>query len=862
MKSICAIVVLALLSVQSIFASPMEYGLHFNSHSFVAVERTRLRLSPDIPLPIGDDFRLDFTFAVRREPQFGSMLRMTLDNGEQIHAVFSSSDNETYFPALLVNDKLTVLGTPVPHEYVQSDLSIVLDRDGDEVRIVFGGDSISAPVKIGSAVNCSVLFGQIEDFDVAPVDIRDIKVSVDGDLRHHWQLKNHNDSVCYDLVAGVVAVADNPHWILDDHVAWTTVFHLKTNDVIQTAYNSRDNLFYIVNDEKVDVLDPVDGHVTTIPVAGGYRAMRYSNHLEYDLPTQTLISFSLSSKLLSRFDFSTRRWSLGEPNMEEPTNANHAWAVNDSIAYSFGGYGFYHYTNNLYQINLNTGSIEERTPRPTPDPRNSATAAVANGKLYVFGGKGNDWGRQEMPARYYYDLYEYDLNTLEGAKLWEMDTVSFSFILAPTMYYDAEKRCFYAATTQFDGSVLRIYLDEPKYDRVSRPLQTSMGYKDFVFNFYKNEQLDKYYLLVDKRFTDLSHELSIYSIDGPFMPDAVTTQEIPKPKGSKTGLFVVLLVVLAAGIVVLILHRRKRASHSDEAAVENEADATSEASEAETGVLEPMDDGQADYAGVEALKGTDIPHYYDRSRSAISFLGGFNVRDKEGNDMTTSFTSRSKNLLILLLLYSEKYKNGVLISRLDEIIWADKDEESARNNRNVYMRKLRLLLERIGNINITFDSGYFRINLNDVFFDYHTAIEMIERVNAEGNIDSENLDRTLELQLFGTLLPHTHYEWLDQFKSDYSRMSITLLNNLLGKKMNEKEESMAFRIAETILLHDPLSEEALRAKCVILCRRKMMGLAKDSYDNFCREYTKSLGEEYKVAFADICKPASKDRAGA
>lgn len=53
---------------------------------------------------------------------------------------------------------------------------------------------------------------------------------------------------------------------------------------------------------------------------------------------------------------------------------------------------------------------------------------------------------------------------------------------------------------------------------------------------------------------------------------------------------------------------------------------------------------------------TETVNYYDRSRASISLLGCFNVRDKDGNDITSNFTPRLKHLLILLILYTEKMR--------------------------------------------------------------------------------------------------------------------------------------------------------------------------------------------------------------
>ena len=58
--------------------------------------------------------------------------------------------------------------------------------------------------------------------------------------------------------------------------------------------------------------------------------------------------------------------------------------------------------------------------------------------------------------------------------------------------------------------------------------------------------------------------------------------------------------------------------------------------------------------GENILVAKPSENYFDRSRSAISLLGTFNVRDKEGNDITSNFTPRLKSLLVLLILYTER----------------------------------------------------------------------------------------------------------------------------------------------------------------------------------------------------------------
>lgn len=192
------------------------------------------------------------------------------------------------------------------------------------------------------------------------------------------------------------------------------------------------------------------------------------------------------------------------------------------------------------------------------------------------------------------------------------------------------------------------------------------------------------------------------------------------------------------------------------------------------------------------------------------------------------------------------------------MIWADKNEDAARNNRNVYLRKLRALLEKVGQIEILNDKSFYSIKCGpDVFIDYNEALKQIQNMQTT-NKDGEQLNKTLELLLYGPLLPNTLYEWLDDFKESYSSLSITLLTNLLSSKLETKNYDLALRIADTIFLHDPLNEEALSAKCVALCEKRMKGMALNAYEKFCKEYSESLGEEYKISFTNICS-CNKER---
>lgn len=125
-------------------------------------------------------------------------------------------------------------------------------------------------------------------------------------------------------------------------------------------------------------------------------------------------------------------------------------------------------------------------------------------------------------------------------------------------------------------------------------------------------------------------------------------------------------------------------------------------------------------------------HNYDFSRKCICFFGGFRVIDKEGNDITFSFTPTLKYLLILLILYTGKDSKGIIGNKLIQLLWYDKTEESAKNNRNVYMSKLRSLLDKVGDIKILNQNGFWSIQFeNGTICDYLEALHLYNKNNSQ-----------------------------------------------------------------------------------------------------------------------------------
>lgn len=843
-NSLWKIILILLGSIQSMYAT--NYGLHFNSHNVPGDRRTSLLLNDYKPFDLNEEITMDFQIELRDEALFGTLFHIRTDDGQNIDAIFSVQNQGLYFPALIINEDMKLMDNQVQREE-KTSIRFTLSKKTNKATFTYNGKTLSCGVHLSRTKNISIVLGVPllpNRTDVVPMNVYNIRIAQDGKETYYWELKKHNDDICYDLIQHAPATAMNPHWIINDHIEWKKIYSLKTRDKIQTAFNPKDNTFYLVNDDKITCFSPGMDNTATVTIKGGHRAMMYADYLQYDTLNNSLVSYNLKEKLISRYDEKSQQWSLTREIKDEPTYSGHSWVVRDSIAYTFGGYGFYHFRNALFKLNLRTDEITECTYSPLINPRTSSASCIVGDKLYIFGGKGNESGKQEFASEYYYDLYSIDLKTMKTEKIWEAEnTEEGKFMLASSMYYSPEDTAFYAACTHQYGMLIKISLNKPGWTFVSHAVNRPVSFKDGVFSFYYAPAFNKMYLLTDWVLNDYTHDIAIYSIDYPLFPDNIIMQEEPS-QGSSTlfkillqlgGIVVVILIIL---ITIWTFSKRKKNKHTD---IPSKVDIYS---------TEEKKSQEAVY-----IRKAEEPVYFNREKSSISLLGGFTVKDKDGNDITFDFTPLTKQLFLMLLLCTGKDKRGILAKKLDNIIWGDKNEEAARNNRNVYLRKLRALLEKVGQIEILNERSFYSIKCGpDVFFDYDEALKHIQNMETTDK-DGEQLDKTLELLLYGPLLPNTLYEWLDDFKESYSSLSITLLTNLLSSKLETKNYDLVLRIADTIFHHDPLNEEALSAKCIVLCEKRMKGVALNVYEKFCKEYSESLGEEYKVSFTSICANA-------
>ena len=237
--------------------------------------------------------------------------------------------------------------------------------------------------------------------------------------------------------------------------------------------------------------------------------------------------------------------------------------------------------------------------------------------------------------------------------------------------------------------------------------------------------------------------------------------------------------------------------------------------------------------------------------SSVLLLGGFQVFDKQGGNITGDFTPTLKQLFLFLLLNTIKNGKGTTSQCLDETFWFDMSKSSASNNRNVNIRKLRLIIEKIGDINIANKNGYWYLNLGkDVTCDYQEVMRLLDQIK-DTITDKKIINKIISLASAGALLPNVSAEWIDEYKSAYYVLLTEILLSVVNRPDIKEDSRLLLKISDVILLVDNIDEDAIRTKCRVLYQMGQKGLSKQSFDKFCIEYERLLNAKPDFSYDDI-----------
>ena len=352
---------------------------------------------------------------------------------------------------------------------------------------------------------------------------------------------------------------------------------------------------------------------------------------------------------------------------------------------------------------------------------------------------------------------------------------------------------------------------------------------------YVEQTSTLYGVFLEKKEPGNDYSVEIYSLAFPPLK-ASDIEQIPAGGDKELMKYIVLSVVVLLIIIGVTISYRKRLKRKT--------------SPATAGTLE---EGRVDNSAKAEEQPVTTKLQDKKPRiSTIHLLGDFQVFDKEGNDITQEFTPIIKQVFLYILLNSIAKGRKVTSQELDETFWLGMNKADASNTRNVNIRKLRLILERTGDIAINYKGGYWSISIgDDITCDYHEINKILQEVPDKATVDIATLQRILKLAAGGTLTPTISAEWLDSFKDEYTKQVTTFMLRMLETSDVKGNNKLILQIADVLLLNDTLDEEAIRIKCQILFRMGQKGASKRCYDTFVAEHTRLLNEKSAISYEDI-----------
>jgi two-component SAPR family response regulator len=240
---------------------------------------------------------------------------------------------------------------------------------------------------------------------------------------------------------------------------------------------------------------------------------------------------------------------------------------------------------------------------------------------------------------------------------------------------------------------------------------------------------------------------------------------------------------------------------------------------------------------------------YKPEANYIQLFGDFKVLDKDGNDITIQFSPKLKQLFLIILLYSQRNKNGISTKDLTDILWMGHSSQSAKNSRGVTIRKLRMILESLDSVQINFQIDRWSMSFGgSVYCDYVDCLSLLKRDKIH---DSDFNLHFYHIIQEGELFKGESYDWLDDFKGFVGNNIVDILLKFINELTLENDSELILTLTDRILVTDPVNDQALAFKLKVLIRQDNYNLSRFTYERFCTLYEEMYGEKFLSKFEEL-----------
>ncbi|ODS29905.1 MAG: hypothetical protein SCARUB_04991 [Candidatus Scalindua rubra] len=791
-------------------------GIQFFTH-YDDKPITSLKIPADSYLTFRDGFSLEFDFRIREKNPFGYILSMSTQDVEDL-LVLSYVDfrnPDTSFIELSIIDNPTLITLPFPNElisrYEWHRLEMVFEKDFIQLTL---NDSISDsatfdPIKINEF---GMIFGGITIKNEPPrMDIREIKVLYQEKGVAYWPIDEMTGDVVHNSIGSKHGKVMNGEFLAGRHTVLHSVYSTNNllNPITWTSID-QDELFYLflTNDSLYKLNIQTWGMEAAIP----FKKIPKKHTLMYDDYENQLFLFHKGGDLpVYTFDWEAGDW----PNLDlslktegQYYGAKRIYNSDTKDIYSFGGYGYYTYKNDIFKYSLS----DERWAKVQPKLRNndifdSRVPKYVYGykdKIYIIGGLGSRDRKQETGTQNYFDIWAFEwktdslylvsekgihpnLNELIGFEIWEEQNSAFEFIckeLDSTFTY-------YLNIFDFPhGSKLEFPLNFADYFDLSVVNDIQMGLI---------EQTSELLFMVRglTKVNPKQNKTHFFTLALPL----IIPQEKIESKNNSLALIIVLVVITFGGFWFYFRKRQKDIPLIKEDVSDNRS-------------FDVLDKGVS-----------------------VQLFGVFRMWIDGKEIFKKDWQSKKSRELFIYLILKDHY--GVTREEISLTFWPNVASDSAKNSMGTSLSKIRKLLGKYKKHLITKDGRYFILHGDTFISDYSIAQNWLQDNNS-------NYKPILKLFEPNGLLSDNHEEWADIIKIDINQKFIKRLKNICTQYKESENWDPVEEIGEFILKWNPLDDEALSIYIQSLKNNGKPSIAHQVYLDFIKLYEKEVGESYTI----------------
>lgn len=840
MQKFILIIVLAVLTFG--VARGQSHGLQFSSHEVVQEKRSSLNLTPAEKICISGitEIAFDLNFRPGLETYFGYIARIITDSRENIDIVYNQRllnfnfvIGETHKGVFVIDQKaLTATWNRV---------KIVLDTKARQAALYVNDELKSkGSANISPATCLDIIFGTsdregFQTVDIPPMRVKDIRISTDGRTKYEWPLDESSGVQAQDRKAHHNATVKNPLWIKPRHQLWQPLQEFDTKGTASVAFDSKTETLYIIGVDSLYAVSVNTGLMNGKALARSREIMLPGNQSVYDTQFNKLYNFYFDTRKVSVYDTLTRSWSdnFTPGLLTEYWHANYFISAADTSLYMIGGYGQLRYKNGVWRYHIPTGrwdSIATKGDVLMPKYLAALGTNVKGDTAYILGGYGSNSGDQAVNPRYNYELFSFCVRDHSFKRMQSLTEPERQFCFVNNLVIDTATNDCYSLVYPTDrfNSRLQLFkgsLNSPEYKILGDTLPYSFHDIESFANIYYAPVSKK--LIAVTMFTSKENITSIqtYTIDFPPNDlDAVVVE------GELTGKMILIMIVAAFGGLGMIYYISTFFSKRARSPKPRPEETSTAAGEIHAPLI---------------IRSVD-------TRQGVFLFGQFHVNDRHGEDITKLFTPLLKELFLLIVIYTTRNGKGISSEALTEILWHDKSEKDAKNNRSVNMAKLKTVVEKMGDCVIVKEGNCWQFQNNDpelyVDYQYYESLQ-----SQKPAVDREYILKLLQITHRGSFLAQTEYTWLDDVKAEISNVIIGQCIQYIEKINIADEADLVIEICNTIFLFDRLNEEALEYKCKSLIHLKRHAIANTTYLKFTKEYKEIYQDDFPRSFNEIIR---------